>query len=174
MGKKQPTKSGYLYYIAGTLLVFDWLFIWFAGDPALQVLWYLGWIILIVGIVLIFLPLFILPRKGKVPEGKDITHTTIIVDTGIYAIIRHPLYLGWILIYLGCILCGQHWLIVISGIAGMACVYLISKQEDRRLVERFSDNYKDYMQKVPRINFLTGVIRLIQNRKNEKGKEQNF
>ena len=45
---------------------------------------------------------------------------------------------------------------------------------DRRLVERFSDNYKDYMQKVPRINFLAGVIRLIQNRKNEKGKEQNF
>jgi len=68
-------------YIAGTLLVFNWLFIWFAGDPALQVLWYLGWIILLVGIVLIFLPLFILPRKGKVPEGKDITHTTTIVDT---------------------------------------------------------------------------------------------
>lgn len=30
------------------------------------------------------------------------------------------------------------------------------------------------IQKVQRINFLIGVIRLIQNRKNEKGKEQNF
>jgi protein-S-isoprenylcysteine O-methyltransferase Ste14 len=49
----------------------------------------------------------------------------------------------------------------------MACVYLISRQEDQRLIEKFGDDYKRYMQSVPRMNFLVGVIRLVRRRKRE-------
>jgi len=162
---KQWMKGGFLYYIAGALLVLAYSLLWFLDVPAgIQRLRYIGGAILAVGMMLIFLPLFILPRKGKVPKGKDITHTTAIVSSGIYSIVRHPLYLGWLLMYVALILLSQHWLTVIIGIPGMVCVYLISRQEDQSLVKKFGDDYKHYMQKVPRMNLLAGIIRLVRRR----------
>ena len=162
---KQWIKGGFLYYVAGALLVLAYSLLWFLDTPAgIQLLRYIGGAILVVGIVLIFLPRITFRIKGKPEKGKDWTETTIIVDTGIYAVVRHPLYLGWLLAYLALILLSQHWLTAIIGIPGMACVYLISRQEDQRLIDKFGDDYKLYMQKVPRINLLIGIIRLVQRR----------
>jgi protein-S-isoprenylcysteine O-methyltransferase Ste14 len=163
---KQWMKGGFLYYIAGALLVLAYSLLWFLDTPVdIQLLRYVGGAILVVGIVLIFLPRIAFRSKGKPGKGKDWTDTTVLVDTGIYAIVRHPLYLGWLLLYVALIFLSQHWLTAIIGIPGMACVYLISRQEDYRLVEKFGDDYKRYMQKVPRMNLLDGVIRLIRRRK---------
>ncbi|MBW1813533.1 MAG: isoprenylcysteine carboxylmethyltransferase family protein [Deltaproteobacteria bacterium] len=166
---EQWMKDGFLYYIAGALLVLAYSLLWFLDAPAgIQLLRYIGGGILVVGIILIILPRFTFRSKGKPGKGKDWTETTIIVDTGIYAVVRHPLYLGWLLAYVALILLSQHWLTAIIGIPGMVCVYLISRQEDNRLVEKFGDDYKHYMQKVPRMNLLDGVIRLIRRRKGER------
>ena len=160
---KQWMKGSFLYYVAGALLVLAYSLLWFLDTPVdIQLLQYAGWIILAVGLVLIILPRFAFRSKGRPEKGKDWTETTIVVDTGIYAVVRHPLYLGWLLMYVALILLSQHWLTVIIGIPGMACVYLISRQEDQRLIEKFGDEYKDYMQKVPRINLLAGIIRLVR------------
>ena len=66
--------------------------------------------------------------------------------------------------YVALILLSQHWLTAIIGILGMVCVYLISRQEDQRLIEKFGADYKDYMQKVPRMNLLAGIIRQVRRR----------
>ena len=159
-------KGGFLYYVAGVLLVLTYLLLWFLDNPAgIEELWYAGWMILSVGLVLIFLPMFVFRSKGKVKKEKDWTKTSVLVDTGIYSVVRHPLYLGWLLMYLAIIFWSQHWLTTIIGIIGMACVYSISRQEDQRLVEKFGDDYKDYMQKVPRMNFFSGIIQLVRRRK---------
>jgi protein-S-isoprenylcysteine O-methyltransferase Ste14 len=158
-------KGDFLYYIAGVLLVLDYLLLWFLDKPAgIEELWYAGWGILAVGLVLIFLPIFVFRNKGKVKKEKDWTKTSVLVDTGIYSIVRHPLYLGWLLMYLVIIFWSQHCLTTIIGIIGMACVYSISKQEDQQLVEKFGNAYKHYMQSVPRINILIGLIRLLRRR----------
>ena len=160
---KQWMKGGFLYYVAGVLLVLAYSLLWFLDTPAgIQLLRYVGGAILVVGIVLIFLPRFVFRSKGRPEEGKDWTETTIVVDTGIYSVVRHPLYLGWLLMYVALILLSQHWLTVIIGIPGMVCVYLISRQEDQHLIEKFGDDYKHYMQKVPRMNLLVGIIRLVR------------
>ena len=162
---KQWMKCSFLYYVAGALLVLAYSLLWFLDTPAgVQLLRYVGGAILVVGIVLIFLPRFVFRSKGKPEKGKDWTETTIVVDTGIYAVVRHPLYLGWLLMYVALILLSQHWLTAIIGIPGMVCVYLISRQEDQRLIEKFGDDYKHYMQKVPRMNLLIGIIRLVRRR----------
>ena len=67
--------------------------------------------------------------------------------------------------YVAIIFWNQHWLIIITGIIGIICVYLISKQEDKQLIKRFGNNYKDYMQKVPGMNLLYGIIKLTQFRR---------
>ena len=160
---KQWMKGGFLYYIAGALLVLVYSLLWFLDTPTgIQLLRYVGGAILVVGFILIILPRFIFRSKGKPEKGKDWTDTTIVVDTGIYAVVRHPLYLGWLFMYVALILLSQHWLTAIIGIPGMACVYLISRQEDQHLIEKFGDGYKHYMQKVPRMNLLVGIIRLVR------------
>ena len=162
---KQWTKDRFLYYVAGALLVLAYSLLWFLDAPdGVQILRYIGGGILVVGLILIILPRFAFRSKGKPEKGKDWTETTIVVDTGIYAVVRHPLYLGWLLMYVALILLSQHWLTAIIGIPGMACVYLISRQEDQRLIKKFGDDYKDYMQKVPRMNLLAGIIRRVRRR----------
>ncbi|OEU52065.1 MAG: hypothetical protein BA871_09115 [Desulfuromonadales bacterium C00003096] len=159
-------KGGSMYYVAGALLIIAYLFLWFLDNPAgIEELRYVGWIILAVGLVLIFLPKFAFRSKGNVEKEKDWTETSVLVDTGIYSVIRHPLYLGWLLMYFAIIFWSQHWLTILIGVIGMICVYLISRQEDQRLVEKFGDDYKDYMQKVPRMNFFSGIIQLVRRRK---------
>jgi protein-S-isoprenylcysteine O-methyltransferase Ste14 len=69
--------------------------------------------------------------------------------------------------YLAIILWSQHWLIVLIGTAGAVSLYLISIQEDQRLIEKFGDDYKRYIQNVPRMNLLVGIIRLVQHWKRE-------
>jgi len=76
--------------------------------------------------------------------------------------VRHPQYLGWLLMYPAMMLFNTHWLIVVLGLLGMVCVYLFTRQEDTHLVEKFGKPYERYMQAVPRMNFITGVIRLVR------------
>jgi protein-S-isoprenylcysteine O-methyltransferase Ste14 len=80
--------------------------------------------------------------------------------------VRHPQYLSFILLSIFLILLAQHWLITVIGIAAMLMVYAgIVPQADRANLEKFGDDYKSYMQKVPRLNFVVGVIRLLQRRR---------
>ena len=159
---KQSSKMGFLFFIASILSVlafpFNPLIIFKFLEPNnIEVLGYVGWIFWVVGIALIILHYYhVYYRKVRV-----------LVDSGIYAVVRHPLYLGWILsIFVATIFLYQHWMFVIIGIPGITSVYSISRQEDHLNIERFGDDYKRYMQKVPRMNLFLGVIRL-QRRKRE-------
>jgi protein-S-isoprenylcysteine O-methyltransferase Ste14 len=167
---EREIKGRFLYGAAGLLLILAWL-TWFLETPS--VLWQLqvmGWAIGAIGLVLIVWPMFILRREGKPPEGQDWTQTSELVDSGLYGLVRHPLYLGWSLMYVAVMAIGQHCLAVIFGILGMACVYLISKKEDVALVERFGPAYQAYMQSVPAMNLLLGIVRWLR-RIAEKGQK---
>ncbi len=133
----------------------------------LDFLMYLGWILLIFSVIIIFLAGHEFQEKGGVPKGKHLVHTTILVDSGIYSVIRHPQYLGFILVVLGLVLMSQHWLSVISGVLGSVLFYIDVQKEEQTNIEKFGDEYKLYMQKVPRMNFLIGIIRLLRYRKRE-------
>jgi protein-S-isoprenylcysteine O-methyltransferase Ste14 len=65
------------------------------------------------------------------------------------------------------ILISQHWLSAIIGIPIIVWLYTELPKEEEGLTLKFGDDYKRYMQKVPRINFVLGVIRLLQRRKRE-------
>jgi len=120
----------------------------------------LGWIVWAIGMVLIMAPIIMFPRRGGVPRGKSFVHTSKLVDTGIYAVVRHPQYLGGILaIFVATPLLYPHWLFVILGIPGAAILYLSTREEEGRLVQQFGSEYKAYMKRVPRMNLALGIIR---------------
>ena len=121
----------------------------------------LGWIVWAVGMVLVMAPIVMFPRRGGVPKGKSFVHTSRLVDTGIYAVVRHPQYLGGILsIFVATLLFYPHWLFAVLGIPGAAILYWSTKEEEKRLIERFGGEYRAYIQRVPRMNLILGIIRL--------------
>jgi protein-S-isoprenylcysteine O-methyltransferase Ste14 len=153
------------YAVAGALLLVEWALLWLVGTPIWMSLVYVGWAILLGAMALIALPLVLLPREGQAPRGGGVTRTTAVVTTGIYAVIRHPLYLGWMLAYVALVLVAQHWLVALIAVAGTACVYLICVHEDRRLLARFEEEYARYMGEVPRVNLLAGTVRLLRRKR---------
>ena len=126
----------------------------------------IGIIVWVFGMVLVMAPIVMFPRKGGVAKGKSFVNTTRLVDTGIYAVVRHPQYTGGIYaIFLTTMLWYPHWLFVVLGIAGIVVIYLGCREEDQRMIDKFGDDYKSYMERVPRMNFIAGFARLIRQRK---------
>jgi len=87
-------------------------------------------------------------KRGGVPEGKSYIHTTTLVDSGIYAVVRHPQFFAGILISLALVLMSQHWLNAVLFIPVVVGTYIDSLRADKRLIEKFGDDYKSYMQRV--------------------------
>ena len=111
------------------------------------------------GLVFGWLPVIEFRKKGGVRRGKSYIHTTKLVDTGIYSIVRHPQFLTFMLWAVAGVLLFQHWIVVLLGIPIFPLTYVDLIRADRDAIERFGDDYKAYMKKVPRANFLLGIIR---------------
>jgi len=133
------------------------------------VLFIIGWVVWAFGMVLVMAPIVMFPKRGGVPKGKSFVNTTRLVDTGIYAVVRHPQYTGGIYaIFLTTFLWYPHWLFGALGIIGVAVVYMSCREEDQRLIEKFGGDYSVYMERVPGMNFVSGFARLINQKQNQK------
>jgi len=139
----------------------------FGPSLGLQTLFYVGWLTLPVALFFFFSLIIYFRKEGKPGEGKGLMNTTVLVDSGTYAIVRHPQTLGTILLMSASILISQHWVAAIVGLPLLVWAYLEVVKEEKSLMVKFGDDYKRYMQNVPRINFVLGVIRLLQRRKRE-------
>jgi protein-S-isoprenylcysteine O-methyltransferase Ste14 len=116
------------------------------------------------GMVFGMLPIIELRRKGGVKTGKSYVHTTKLVDTGIYSIVRHPQYVTFILWAIAGMLLFQHWIIILLGVPIILLTYIDLLRADKDAIEKFEDDYKAYMKRVPRANFLLGIIRHLRHR----------
>ena len=125
---------------------------------------YLGWGLLILSIYFALAPVYVFKKKANIPEGKSYIHTKVIVDTGVFSIVRHPQYLSMLLVEIGLVLIVQHWLILILSIICIIFTYYGILIQDKILVRKFKDDYVKYMKKVPRTNFLLGIIKILFKR----------
>ena len=71
----------------------------------------IGWVVLWISAAFGWLPILTFKKWGSVPKGQSYMKTTVLVDKGVYAIVRHPQYLAGILIAIGLTLVAQHWLV---------------------------------------------------------------
>ena len=125
--------------------------------PTIEELVVVGYAILGIGALFFVLSVFTLRRKG----------TSHIVDSGIYGVVRHPMYLGGMVMFLSHSFFNQHWIVAINTVVAIVCIYESIRMEDQSNVEKFGDDYKRYMEKVPRMNVVLGLIRLLRHRKKE-------
>ena len=137
-----------LQYIFITILKFD---------PPVRNLKYVGFILWLAGLILWSLSALTL-YKYKITAKADYMNTFKLVRSGIYSIIRHPQYLGFILFSAGFIFITQNLYIIIVSISACVILYLGIKAEDKQLLQKYSNDYREYIRTTPAINFFAGLI----------------
>jgi len=152
-----------LAWIWSVLLLLQMVLAFFVfTDPRFPALRLVGWGVWALGAIFGIVPIFAFRAKGAVPEGESYMKTSALVDTGLYAIVRHPQNgTAGILLNLALSLIGQHWLLLLLAAIGIVLVYIDTFRADQACIEKFGQEYVDYIQRVPRVNFVAGIIRLL-------------
>jgi protein-S-isoprenylcysteine O-methyltransferase Ste14 len=124
------------------------------------------------GIFFGILPVFEFRKKGEVRKRQSYIHTTRLVDTGIYSVVRHPQYVSFILFAIAGMLLFQHCIVILLGVTILPLTYIDLLRADKDAIKKFGEEYNAYMKKVPRANFLIGLARLSKGiRKKSQEKE---
>jgi protein-S-isoprenylcysteine O-methyltransferase Ste14 len=124
-----------------------------------------GVFMLLLAGVFIFAPFYLLTKHGGPKDGQTYLQAGKVVDQGLYAVKRHPQYLGYILLAGGFALLSQHWAAFLLAVLGMAFFYLQAILEEKYGRALYGEPYGQYLQRVPRFNILLGTLRLLQGEK---------
>ncbi len=90
-----------------------------------------------------------LARKGlSTVFGKEREKPGVIRES-VFNIVRHPVYLSEILLYLGLLLLSISLAAAVVWIIAIGFLHYISRYEERLLLARFGKEYEQYMKEVP-------------------------
>lgn len=117
--------------------------------PAADLLRYLGLALYVGGNVI---SLYALRCLGKQYSGYiTLQDEHQLVDTGIYAVIRHPIYLRALMVFLGLPLLFRSWLVLPLLLLGAWFVNSRIRREEELLTQAFGDKYRDYSSRTWRL-----------------------
>jgi protein-S-isoprenylcysteine O-methyltransferase Ste14 len=115
--------------------------IWFFHPFSL--LQIISWILLILSAYVVIAGYLLLKRKGK--PDSNFENTSVLVKTGIYRYIRHPLYLSVFLLGTGIMLKDPGVVQICLGLINLVAVYFTARIEEKEMTARFGDEYLAYM-----------------------------
>ena len=115
----------------------------------------IGFVLLVPAALFTISAFVALKRRGKPETGWE--HTTVMVKSNVFRIVRHPMYLGTAIWAIGLALIFQSIPSTILGTVSASCYWMASKKEDSFNTEKFGDSYKEYMEKVPMWNAFRGL-----------------
>jgi protein-S-isoprenylcysteine O-methyltransferase Ste14 len=120
-----------------------------------------GLILFLPSAFFVLVPIVTLEHKGKSKTSASPlfapSEATIMLDTGIFGLIRHPLYFGSALWSVALIFISQSILSIILGGGAIFCFWMASRKEDQLNIIKFGDRYREYMKKVPMWNIFRGL-----------------
>ena len=90
-----------------------------------------------------------LAKKGLNIVFDEVREEPGVIRKGVFGIVRHPIYLGSILLYLGFITLTFSIISTIIWIFIIAFYCFIAKHEEKLLLGKFGKDYEEYMREVP-------------------------
>jgi protein-S-isoprenylcysteine O-methyltransferase Ste14 len=129
-----------------------------------------------VGAALILPAIYLIARSNEVifafiyyykQEGvprKALRKPVHLIKTGIFEVVRHPLYTGLIILTLSLMLIIQSPFSTILGISIIFGIWKATKEEDKYNLAKFGSAYKEYMEEVPGWNIFLGIKRLLKKK----------
>jgi len=103
-----------------------------------------GWLLLAGGSVIQVFALFALRSRAAMPSTRD-----TLVHHGLYAHIRHPIYAGLLLEFVGLVLLRPTQAAALACAIGVGWVLIQARLEELDLLQRLPA-YREYMKRVPR------------------------
>jgi protein-S-isoprenylcysteine O-methyltransferase Ste14 len=111
----------------------------------------ISWLLLTISIYLVGFGSLFLLRKGKPSTHRNEKHlmgfekTTVLVDTGVYKLIRHPLYASLIYLSWGIFLKHITIPLLLLTIFCTFMYYLTARHDEKECIAYFGDKYINYM-----------------------------
>jgi protein-S-isoprenylcysteine O-methyltransferase Ste14 len=99
--------------------------------------------------IIIFVLSGYLAWQGMVTVFGKTRQTPGVIRTGVFGVVRHPIYLSEILLYLGFLVLSTPLAGVVIWIIVICFLHYISRHEEQLLLARFGDDYRQYMKDVP-------------------------
>jgi protein-S-isoprenylcysteine O-methyltransferase Ste14 len=87
------------------------------------------------------------------------------VEKGIYTVIRHPVYLGLMLLFIGMMFISDLRWSSILAFPSIVTMYYYTIKEEQIFVERFGEEFEDYLKRVPRLDIFLGIYRVIKKQR---------
>ncbi len=115
--------------------------VWFSDPFSLPQI--ISWILLMLSIYVVLAGYILLKRKGK--PDSNFENTSVLVKSGIYGYIRHPLYLSVFLLGTGVMLKDPGKVQLAFGVINFVAVYFTARIEEKEMIGKFGDDYKTYM-----------------------------
>jgi protein-S-isoprenylcysteine O-methyltransferase Ste14 len=151
---RKQTVDHILMVVLAISLVFNIAFM-NIKPPGVRELVVVGYVILGIGALLFILSVITLRSK----------HVDHVIDSGVYGIIRHPMYLGGMIMFLSHAFFGQNLIVIMSTAVAIGCCYLLMLSADQRNIDKFGEEYVRYMKRVPRMNLASSLARLMHKAK---------
>lgn len=136
------------------ILVFLFFSVWFVDSIWLHWSTWLNsfipiYIRLLVGSVFLGFGLYLARKTMQMVFGEE-RNPPQVIDEGVYAFCRHPMYLAAILIYVAFIM--YSWSLIAAGVLVLALFFYgyIARYEEKLLKAFFGESYISYIEKVPR------------------------
>ncbi len=88
--------------------------------------------------------------------GTNITDTVVtrarhtLVTSGPYRWVRHPFYVATALAVAANSVVTANWFLALTGVVSVALIVFRTRTEEEKLIERFGDAYRDYMERTGR------------------------
>lgn len=101
-----------------------------------------------VGIVNLLAALYLARASLRIVFGET-RETPQVIRKSVFRIVRHPMYLSEILLYLSFLLFSLSLAAVVVWTLGIGFLHVIARYEERRLLAYFGKDYRDYMRDVP-------------------------
>ncbi len=110
----------------------------------------IGLILMIIGLIIRIISILTLKKQFTFTVTKIENHS--LIETGMYKFIRHPGYLGQIMLLLGCSISLANWLSIVGMMVPVLAgfIYRISVEE-KFMVEQMGQDYLDYRKRTKRL-----------------------
>jgi len=115
--------------------------VWFSNPFSLGQI--VSWLLLTISAYSVITGYLLLKRKGK--PTINFENTSLLVKTGIYGYIRHPLYLSVFLLGTGIMLKDPRPAQLVLGITNLAAVWITALIEENEMLAKFGNEYREYM-----------------------------
>jgi len=99
--------------------------------------------------VVFFLLSGILSRRGLSIVFGEVREEPGVIRKGVFGLVRHPIYLGEILLYLGFLSLNISLAAAVVWLLATCFLHYLSRYEERLLIARFGNDYRRYIREVP-------------------------